>query len=192
MRGHFSPFLFETWRYPYFTFKTWRVEQIELYRQGSKISRWAQTLNICRREFCSAEERRDTYGCHRLGVWINNYHLVIVYGGFSAPVKVSFSWSLAWQRKMEIPTKMIAELREKFFKKLDEEGPSDSSTYTLYRSFSVFQWKMIFITLIDVPQWCSCNMCKGHIQTRSYIQLKIIGSPIDVTKAWMLENLWPC
>jgi len=144
--------------------------------RGSRISRWAQTLDICRREFCCAE-RCDTYRRHRLGVWINNYYLVIVYGRLSVPVKVSFS--LAWQRKMEISTKVIAELREKFFKKLEEEGPPDSSMYILP---SLFFNEMIFGIIMLFECVIKMLMCKGRIPSRSCIQLKMISSPLGSNK----------
>ena len=80
---------------------------------------------------------------------------------------------------MEISTKVIAELREKFFKKLEEEGPPDSSMYILP---SLFFNEMIFGIIMLFECVIKMLMCKGRIPSRSCIQLKMISSPLGSNK----------
>lgn len=39
---------------------------------------------------------------------------------------------------MEVQTELISDLREKFLKKLEDEGPPDPSVYTLFYTIDFF------------------------------------------------------
>lgn len=107
---------------------------------------WARTCAYVEGNFAQHAQQSDTARTGQAGEQIIIISLSC--GSFLGPVKVSSSRPLAWRRKMETHAKAITELREKFFKKLDDEGPPDSSTYT-WAPFPLF-------SVIKSDFWHTC------------------------------------